>query len=84
MANTINFIVNTFSNIILGVSIISVFIISFQTAPIYGTFSFIGVTAIVAFYLILQGAEFLALLILIIYTGVISVLFIFTILIYNL
>ncbi len=55
-----------------------------QKNPVYAVFSFI-VTAMATFtFLLLIGAEFFALLILIIYTGVITVLFLFVVIMYNL
>ena len=61
----------------------SLFLIYIQTNPVYAVFSFI-LTAIIVFALILIiGAEFFALLIIIIYTGVITVLFLFVVIMYN-
>jgi len=64
--------------------LLSLFLIIVQKNPVYAVFSFI-LTAIFTFtFLLLIGAEFLALLILIVYTGVITVLFLFVVIMYNL
>jgi NADH:ubiquinone oxidoreductase subunit 6 (subunit J) len=74
--------------IILKVSLFfmisTLFLIILQTNPVYSIFSFI-ITAVAVFsFLLLIGAEFFALLVLIIYLGVITVLFIFVVIMYNL
>jgi NADH:ubiquinone oxidoreductase subunit 6 (subunit J) len=55
-----------------------------QRNPVFAVFSFILTALLVFTLLLLMGAEFFALLILIIYTGVITVLFLFVVIIYNL
>jgi NADH-quinone oxidoreductase subunit J len=62
----------------------SLFLILVQNNPVYSVFSFILVAFIVFTILLVVGAEFFALIILIIYTGVITVLFLFVIIMYNL
>jgi NADH-quinone oxidoreductase subunit J len=62
----------------------SIILISSQTNPIYAVFSFILAALSAFFLLILLGAEFFALLILIIYIGVITILFLFVVFMYNL
>lgn len=63
--------------------LISLPIICLQTNPVYAVFSFI-ITALCAFLLLLLvGAEFFAIIILIIYIGVITVLFLFVVIMYN-
>jgi len=64
--------------------LLSLLLILIQNNPVYSVFSFIFVAFIVFNILLLLGAEFFALLILIIYTGVITVLFLFVIVMYNL
>lgn len=59
-----------------------IFIIK-QSNPVFSVFGFIMTALLVFFLLILVGAEFFALLILIIYTGVITVLFLFVVIMYN-
>jgi NADH-quinone oxidoreductase subunit J len=71
-------------NMISILFFISLILISLQTNPIYAVFSFI-LTAFFTFCLLfLLGAEFFALLILIIYIGVITILFLFIVFMYNL
>lgn|GEM_PF-3774020 len=62
----------------------SVFLIILQQNPVYAVFSFIMTALSTFLFLVLVGAEFFALLILIIYTGVITVLFLFVVIMYNL
>lgn len=64
--------------------ILTLFLIITQKNPIYAVFSFILTAFFTFLFLILIGAEFIALLILIIYTGVITVLFLFVVIIYDL
>ena len=64
--------------------VFALFLILIQNNPVYSVFNFIFIAFIVFFILVLIGAEFFALLILIIYTGVITVLFLFVIIMYNL
>jgi NADH-quinone oxidoreductase subunit J len=71
-------------NTLIFSMIIALFIIVFQKDPVFAVFSFIIIALISFFLLTLIGAEFLALLILIIYTGVITVLFLFVVIMYNL
>jgi len=71
-------------NVVIALMIISVFLIVIQRNPVFAVFGFV-LTALLTFtFLILIGAEFFALLIVIIYTGVITVLFLFTVIMYNL
>lgn len=64
--------------------LLSLILIIMQKNPVYAVFSFV-LTAMSTFsFLLLIGAEFFALLILIIYTGVITVLFLFVVIMYNL
>jgi len=81
IVNNINF---WFINILLFLMILTLFLIVFQKDPVFAVFSFILIALISFFLLTLIGAEFLALLILIIYTGVITVLFLFVVIMYNL
>lgn len=81
-------VLNQLQNILMNVSLllmlISLILIIMQKNPVYAVFSFI-LTAMSTFsFLLLIGAEFFALLILIIYTGVITVLFLFVVIMYNL
>lgn len=76
----INLVLN-FLSVLLILSLLLIFI---QNNPVYSVFSFIFVAFVVFNILLLLGAEFFALLILIIYTGVITVLFLFVIIMYNL
>lgn len=83
--------VNILRNLQIGISIISfcfalmtLFLILNQKNPIYAVFSFILTVFSVFIIFFIFGAEFLALLVLIIYIGVITVLFLFTVIIYNL
>lgn len=70
--------------LICSLLFLSLILISLQTNPIYAVFSFI-LTAFLTFSLLLVlKAEFFALLILIIYIGVITVLFLFVVFMYNL
>lgn len=71
-------------NITMLFVVFSLFLIALQKNPVYAVFTFILTALSVFFLLLLVGAEFLALLILIIYTGVITVLFLFVVIIYNL
>jgi NADH-quinone oxidoreductase subunit J len=59
-------------------------LIFIQNNPVYSVFSFIFVAFIVFNIFLLLGAEFFAILVLVIYTGVITVLFLFVIIMYNL
>jgi NADH-quinone oxidoreductase subunit J len=71
-------------NISMAFMILTLFLIVIQRNPVFAVFGFV-LTALSTFsFLILIGAEFFALLIIIIYTGVITVLFLFTVIIYNL
>lgn len=84
MTNLFNSLQITLINITMVFMIITLFLIVMQRNPVYAVFSFILTALSVFFFLILIGAEFLALLILIIYTGVITVLFLFVVIMYNL
>jgi NADH:ubiquinone oxidoreductase subunit 6 (subunit J) len=64
--------------------VLSILLVLVQNNPVYSVFSFIFIAFIVFNILLLLGAEFFALLIIIIYTGVITVLFLFVIVMYNL
>lgn len=75
---------NGFLNFLSLILLLSLFLVLIQNNPVYSVFSFIFVAFIVFNILLLLGAEFFALLILIIYTGVITVLFLFVIVMYNL
>lgn len=55
-----------------------------QNNPVQAVFSFILTALITFLMLLILGAEFFALLVLIIYTGVITVLFLFVVIMYNL
>lgn len=59
-------------------------LVLYQKDPIIAVFLFILIAIMIFIFLILIGAEFIALLISIIYAGVIIVLFLFTVIIYNL
>ena len=66
-------------NVVIALMIISVFLIVIQRNPVFAVFGFV-LTALLTFtFLLLIGAEFFALLIVIIYTVVITVLFLFTV-----
>jgi len=88
MANIMLIIFNNLQIFLMNLSmafmVLTVFLIVIQRNPVFAVFSFV-LTALSTFsFLILIGAEFFALLILIIYTGVITVLFLFTVIMYNL
>jgi NADH-quinone oxidoreductase subunit J len=74
---------NTTITAVLLMSLGSLVLIVFQTNPVYAVFSFIITALITSLLCLLVGAEFFALLILIIYIGVIAVLFIFVVIMYN-
>lgn len=81
-------ILNQLQNVLMNISLLfmllSLILIIMQKNPVYAVFSFV-LTAMSTFsFLLLIGAEFFALLILIIYTGVITVLFLFVVIMYNL
>lgn len=73
-----------FFHLFLVMIIFTLFRIATQKNPVYAVFSFILTAIIVFLFLLTIGAEFFALLVLIIYTGVITVLFLFVVIIYNL
>lgn len=75
---------NVLLNFLSILLVLSLFLVLIQNNPVYSVFSFIFVAFVVFNILLLLGAEFFALLILIIYTGVITVLFLFIIVMYNL
>ena len=75
---------NLILNFLSVLLVFALFLILIQNNPVYSVFNFIFIAFIVFFILVLIGAEFFALLILIIYTGVITVLFLFVIIMYNL
>ena len=60
------------------------FLVVFQQNPVYSVFSFMGLVGGFSVGLALVGAEFLALMVFVIYIGVIAVLFLFVIIMYNL
>ncbi len=62
----------------------TLFLVVIQGNPVFAVFSFISTALCTFLFFILIGAEFFALLILIIYTGVITVLFLFVVIMYNL
>jgi NADH-quinone oxidoreductase subunit J len=77
----------SFSNCILYflVSLLLVTLISIllQKDPVFAVFSFILHILLISLFLLIVGAEFFALLVLIIYAGVIVVLFLFVVIIYQ-
>lgn len=73
-----------FVNLTIIFMILTVFLIIIQRNPVFAVFSFVLTALSVFSFLILIGAEFFALLVVIIYTGVITVLFLFTVIMYNL
>src|SRR6185312_2964524 len=82
MLNILNQIQITLINVTLLFMLASLILIAIQSNPVFAVFGFIT-TALSAFtFLILIGAEFFALTILIIYTGVIAVLFLFVVIMY--
>ena len=84
MVIVLNQLQNVLMNISLVFMLLSLILIIMQKNPVYAVFSFV-LTAMSTFsFLLLIGAEFFALLILIIYTGVITVLFLFVVIMYNL
>ena len=62
----------------------TIFLVVIQANPVFAVFSFIGTAFCSFLFFIIIGAEFFALLILIIYTGVITILFLFVVIMYNL
>ena len=83
MLNILNQIQITLINVTLLFMLASLILIAIQSNPVFAVFGFIT-TALSAFtFLILIGAEFFALTILIIYTGVIAVLFLFVVIMFN-
>jgi NADH-quinone oxidoreductase subunit J len=70
--------------ILFGILLSTLLLIIVQTNPVYAVFSVILSALTLFSILLLIGAEFFALLILIIYTGVITVLFLFVVIMYNL
>lgn len=75
---------NFFLNILFVFLLSSLLLIMLQKNPVYSVFSFIFTAIIVFLFFLVIKAEFFALLILIIYTGVITVLFLFVVIMYNL
>lgn len=84
MVLVLNKLQNLFMNISLLFMLLSLIIIVMQKNPVFAVFSFILTAMSTFIFLLLIGAEFFALLILIIYTGVITVLFLFVVIMYNL
>lgn len=83
MLNVLNQIQITLINVTLLFMLSSLILIAIQSNPVFAVFGFIT-TALSAFgLLVLIGAEFFALTILIIYTGVIAVLFLFVVIMFN-
>lgn len=80
----LNELANKLLNVLFLLLILTLFLIIMQRNPVYAVFSFILTALLVFTLLLLMGAEFFALLILIIYTGVITVLFLFVVIMYNL
>ena len=72
-----------FNILLIGFGI-SLILLTVQENPVYIIFTFVLVISFTYLFLLLQLFEFFALLIIIIYTGVIAVIFLFTIIIYNL
>src|SRR5438105_2328482 len=71
-------------NISMAIMVLATFLILIQRNPVFAVFGFVLTAFSTFLFLIFIGAEFFSLLILIIYTGVITVLFLFTVIIYNL
>lgn len=71
-------------NASLFISVLSIFLIGGQRNPVFSVFSFLLTIVAIMVFLLFIGAEFFALLILIIYIGVITVLFLFVVIMYNL
>ena len=84
MTLMLNIFANKFLNVLFLFLFLTLFLIIMQKNPVYAVFSFILTALLVFSLLLLMGAEFFALLILIIYTGVITVLFLFVVIMYNL
>ena len=76
--------INIIFNVLIILTVGVVFSIVKRKNPISAIFIFITLAFIIYGLLFFIGAEFIALVVLIIYTGVIAVLFLFTVLIYNL
>jgi NADH-quinone oxidoreductase subunit J len=84
--NVNNIVYHLYQNLIIALIFLialSIVLIVVQTNPVYAVFSFIYTALLLFLLLILMGAEFFAIIILIIYTGVITVLFIFVVIMYN-
>lgn len=84
MTNALNLFANKLLNILFLLLLLTLFLIIMQKNPVYAVFSFILTALLVFTLLLVMGAEFFALLILIIYTGIITVLFLFVVIMYNL
>ena len=61
----------------------SIVVIVNQKNPVNTIFLFIAVINLISIFIRIIGAEFIAIVLLIVYTGVISVIFLFTIIIYQ-
>jgi NADH:ubiquinone oxidoreductase subunit 6 (subunit J) len=79
-----NCLIDTLFSILLIGFGVSLILLTVQENPVYMIFTFVSVIGFTYLFLLFQSLEFFALLILIIYTGVIAVLFLFTVIIYNL
>ena len=84
MTLILNVCVNHLINILFLVLVLTLFLILLQKNPVYSIFTFILIAFWIFLLLLTMNSEFFALLILIIYTGVITVLFIFVVIMYNL
>lgn len=84
MTTTLYLSINKCIFILFGMLFSTLVLIIVQTNPVYAVFSVILSALTLFSILLLIGAEFFALLILIIYTGVITVLFLFVVIMYNL
>jgi NADH:ubiquinone oxidoreductase subunit 6 (subunit J) len=71
-------------NFLFVLMLLTSIMIALQNNPVYAVFSFILTALMVCVCFLLLGAEFFALLILVVYTGVITVLFLFVVIMYNL
>lgn len=84
MTIALNLFATKLLNVLFVLLLLTLFLIIMQKNPVYAVFSFILTALLVFTLLLVMGAEFFALLILIIYTGVITVLFLFVVIMYNL
>ena len=84
MLTTLNNLQIFLINTSMAFIVLTLFLIVMQRNPVFAVLAFVSTALSIFSFLILIGAEFFALLILIIYTGVITVLFLFTVIMYNL